>query len=259
MKELYPLIFKRKSFHLFRNNKTKEYHKDFNTITNLELDEIYAKFQTITPLIKDIKVDIKIVKEFETNSKRGAEYAILFYSEKKENYLQNIGFIGEILDLYLVDKNIGTLWYGVGKTKDTKYNGLEFVTMMLICKVPKDSFRKDMFASKRKEVSKMWSGSKYLDIANIVRFAPSSCNTQPWKVLEKANILEVYRFKKEGKRGIMPEGRVIYQNLIDIGIFFCFTLIVLDHFNIPYKYKVLPDSEDNKDELSLDFEIEIIE
>ena len=33
--------------------------------------------------------------------KRGQEYCILFYSEKKENYLQNIGYLGEQLDFIL--------------------------------------------------------------------------------------------------------------------------------------------------------------
>ena len=42
----------------------------------------------------------------------------LLYSEKKDNYLQNIGYIGEQLDLYLVSKNIGTLWFGIGKVKE---------------------------------------------------------------------------------------------------------------------------------------------
>ena len=41
MKELYPLIFKRKSYHLFRNNKTMEYYKDSYNITDNELNDIY--------------------------------------------------------------------------------------------------------------------------------------------------------------------------------------------------------------------------
>ena len=33
-------------------------------------------------------------------------------------YLQNIGYLGEQLDLYLVSKNIGTLWFGIGKVEE---------------------------------------------------------------------------------------------------------------------------------------------
>ena len=255
MKELYSLIFKRKSYHLFRNNKTMEYYKDSFSITDNEINDIYDTFKNLKPLIADIKVDIKIVKESETSASRGAEYAILFYSEKKDNYLQNIGFIGEQLDLYLASKDIGALWYGAGKTKDNLYNGLSFVTMILICKVPTDSFRKDMFKSKRKELKDIWDGSNYLDVAKIARFTPSSCNTQPWKVKENNNIIEIYRYKKDGKRGIMPINKVVYQNLIDIGIFFCFINIILENNNYSFDYEIYPDNEENYNELNLDFKI----
>ena len=197
------------------------------------------------------------MKENETSANRGAEYAILFYSEKKDNYLQNIGFIGQQLDLYLVSKDIGTLWYGAGKTKEMEYNGLPFVTMMLICKVPTDSFRKDMFKSKRKELTEIWEGTNYLDIAKIVRYTPSSCNTQPWKVKEDNNILNIYRYRKEGKRGIMPIDKVVYQNLMDIGIFFCFLDIVLEFSNYSFDFDIYNDNEKNYNELNLDFKIEI--
>lgn len=248
--KLYDNIFKRKSYHLFRNNKTKELYKDSYQITTEEIDNIYSFFKNIIPLYNDIKVDIKIVEASLTNCNRGEEYCILFYSEKKNNYLQNIGFIGEQLDLYLVDNNIGTLWFGIGKTTEEYYNGLEYITMMAICKVPFNSFRKDMFKSKRKELEEIWSGTNYLDVAKIVRFTPSSCNTQPWKVIENNNTLEVYRYKKPNKRGIMPIDKVIYQNLIDIGIFILFLSIVLLKQGYNYDLELIDDNENNKKELT---------
>ena len=247
---LYDNIFKRKSYHLFRNNKTKELYKDNYHITNEEIDDIYAFFKRIVPLCKDIKVDIKIVDGSSTNCNRGEEFCILFYSEKKNNYIQNIGFIGEQLDLYLVDNNIGTLWYGIGKTDEQYYNGLEYVTMMAICKVPNNSFRKDMYKSKRKPIEEIWEGNNYLDIADIVRFSPSSCNTQPWKVIEITNILEIYRYKKPNKRGIMPIKKVVYQNLIDIGIFILFLSIVLSKNKYKFSLELFDDDENNENELT---------
>lgn len=98
---------------------------------------------------------------------------------KKQNYLQNIGYIGEQLDLYLVSFNIGTLWYGIGITSELLFDGLSFATMMAICKAPSDSFRKDMFKSKRKNSEEIYDGNKYFDVIDIARFSPSSCNTQP--------------------------------------------------------------------------------
>lgn len=224
---MYDMIFKRKSFHLFRNVNVEHISDD-------ELDEIYKKFLTFKPLIGDIKVKIKIEKD-SGSCKRGQEYCILFYSEKKDNYLENIGYLGEQLDLYLVSKNIGTLWFGIGKASEKVYEGLEFVIMMAITKIGSpDKFRKDMFKSKRKDVSEIWSGNNYIDIANIVRFAPSACNTQPWMVEASSEEIRVYRYKKEGKRGIMPKEKVIYYNQIDIGIFLCFMEICFEKCKIMY-------------------------
>ena len=156
------------------------------------------------------------------------------YSEKKDNYLQNIGYLGEQLDLYLVSKNIGTLWFGIGKVKEKKIDKLDFVIMLAIAKVDSsDKFRKDMYKSKRKELKEIWYGDDYLDIANIVRFTPSACNTQPWIVESSKNMLNVYR--KEGKRGIMPKDMVVYYNQIGMGIFLCFLELCLDKNSIEFK------------------------
>lgn len=226
-KKLYEMIFKRKSFHLFRNIGNIRLKED-------ELKNIEKEFYKLKPLVADIKVKIKIVKK--ESILRGQEYCIFFYSEKKDNYLQNIGYLGEQLDLYLVSKNIGTLWFGIGKPDEQQLDGLDFVIMIAIAKVDSpDKFRKDMYKSKRKELSEIWIGDKYLDIANIVRFAPSACNTQPWKVEANNKEIKVYRYRKEGKRGIMPKDKVIYYNQIDIGIFLCFLELCLEHNNINYK------------------------
>ena len=236
---LYDMIFKRKSFHLFRNVGNLN-------LTDGELQGIEDTFYKLKPLYKDIKVKIKITKD--TTCKRGQEYCILFYSEKKDNYLQNIGYLGEQLDLFLVSKNIGTLWFGIGKVREEKLDGLDFVIMIAIKKIDSnDKFRKDMYKSKRKELPEIWQGYKYLDIASIARFAPSACNTQPWLVKEVNNNLEVYRYKKPGKRGIMPIDKVIYYNQIDMGIFLCFLELCLEHNNINYQRDLFIEEDHNKE------------
>ena len=237
---LYEMIFKRKSFHLFRNVGNQK-------ISEEELKDIENKFSDLKPLINDIKVKIKIVKD-STTCRRGQEYCILFYSGKKENYLQNIGYLGEQLDLYLVSKNIGTLWFGIGKVKEKELDGLEFVIMIAIAKVDSaDKFRKDMFKSKRKELSEIWEGNSYLDIANIVRFTPSACNTQPWRVESSESELKVYRYRKNGKRGIMPKNMVIYYNQIDIGIFLCFLELCTEKNNIIYNKELYVEDNHEKE------------
>ena len=230
---LYPMIFKRKSFHIFR---------DIGSIDPHELQYIEEVYKTFTPLIRDIKTAIKIVPADETTCKRGQEYCILLYSEKKENYLQNIGYIGEQLDLYLASLGIGALWFGIGKPDEPTHNGLDFVIMIAIAKMPEDRFRKDMFKSKRKPLQEIWAGEHYCAIGNIVRFTPSACNTQPWKVTAEEKCLTVYRYKKPGKRGIMPADKVVHYNRIDIGIFLCFLELCLMQSGISYERELFTDT-----------------
>lgn len=232
----YEMIFRRKSFHLFRN------------LPDMDLDpetreEIVRQWDRLRPLNLQIRTGIRIVPSGESTCQRGNTHTILFYSERKENWLSNIGYLGMQLDLYLCGKNIGTLWYGIGKEEST-FDGMAFVIMMGIRAVPSTSFRKDMFKSKRKPLSEIWQGKEISGVSDIVRFTPSACNTQPWLVRHKENTLTVYRYRKEGKRGIMPQDRVIYYNRIDIGIFLCMLEILLDHEGISYVRECFCDTDD---------------
>ena len=170
----------------------------------------------------------------------------MFYSEKKENYLQNIGYLGEQLDLYLASKDIGALWYGIGKSTE-QYNNLDFVIMIAIKKIDKSSkFRKDMFKIKRKPLDEIWKGDYIDGVSDIVRFAPSACNSQPWVVKHYDNELSVYRYKKEGRVGIMPEKLVSYFNQIDIGIFICFLDVCLKYKNVLFKKELFFEQKEDE-------------
>ena len=78
------------------------------------------------------------------------------------------------MDLWLADRNIGALWFGIGKPDEESENHMKFVIMIAIAKMPENSFRKDMFKSKRKPLEEIWKG-EVLPFSNIVRFAPSAC------------------------------------------------------------------------------------
>ncbi|MBQ8545309.1 MAG: nitroreductase [Clostridia bacterium] len=235
-KALYPMIFKRKSFHLFSK---------IDHISQSELEHIEKHYKQFTPLSADIKTAIRIVPANKTSCKRWQEYCILLYSERKENYLQNIGYIGEQLDLYLASLGIGALWFGIGKPDERTYNGLDFVIMIAIAKVADNKFRKDMFKSKRKPLDEIWYGEHYRQIGNIVRFTPSACNTQPWKVVAEEKSLTVYRYKKPGKRGIMPADKVAHYNRIDIGIFLCFLELCLMEKGISFEREIFTDTSND--------------
>ena len=191
-----------------------------------------------------------VVKENETTCHRGADYCILFYSEPKGEYLRNIGYIGEQIDLFLTSINIGALWFGIGKPKEKRNNNLEYVIMIAIKRMPENSFRKDMFNSKRKPIEEIWSGEP-LETTNIVRFTPSACNTQPWFVENDGNALSIYRYKKPGKRGIMPIDKVMYYNKIDIGIFLFILETCLYKEKITFQKELFADLSDSEIEKTL--------
>ena len=232
--DFYEEIFKRKSFHLFRGVGQ-------DIITQDELAEIEKAFADFDRLYPDIRTAIRIVPAGSVNFKRDAEYCILIYSEEKDNYLMNAGYIGEQLDLYLVRHDIGSLWYGIGKPDISDFDAMKFVIMIAIHKVNDRSlYRKDMFKAKRKPLGELWSGDDP-GIADVARFSPSACNTQPWYVENRDGILTVYRYRQPGKRGIMPAKSVAYYNRIDIGIYLCILEICMDKKEIGFTRELFID------------------
>ena len=161
--DLFGQIYRRRSQHRFRETEK---------LSDDELRSVSETISAAVPLDSSIRTETAIVPASETSCKLGAEYCILFYSEKKGDWLRNVGYIGEQIDLSLTAQSIGTLWYGFGKTKEKKRNGLDFVIMIAISKVPADSFRVSPSQAKRKPVEKTWNGG-LLSIAETVSLAPS--------------------------------------------------------------------------------------
>ncbi|MCR5607444.1 MAG: nitroreductase [Lachnospiraceae bacterium] len=236
---LYNMIFKRVSFHNFNGTGNEK-------ITDEEIENIKAAWNNFTPLYDDIKTCIKIVKGEETSCKAGEEYCVLIYSEKKNGYLQNVGYIGEQLDLYLAKNNTGSCWYGLGKTEEKNLNDMEFVIMFAIRKVSDESkYRKNLEKIKRKSQEDIWKGESIKGVTDIVRLAPSAVNTQPW-IVENDGTLNVYRNKKNGLIGLISAKVSSYFNIIDIGIFLCYLELSLQHEGIKYTRELFDDEEKDK-------------
>lgn len=234
--DLYSAIFKRKSFHTF-----KGMGKD--PLTEQDLKDIEEICQSLVPLFPDIKTKTRIIKDNKTTRAAGGEYAILFYSEKKENYLQNIGYMGEQLDLLLVEKNLATLWCGLAIPDEPTFEGLDYVILISVAKANDESdFRKDMFKAKRKEIKETWQGPQIEGVTEIARFAPSACNSQPWRITNENNKLTISRYKSPSRIGIMPQNMAPYFNRIDMGIYLLILETCLHHNNIPFQRTLFTDN-----------------
>ena len=115
--------------------------------------------------------------------------------------------------------------------------------LISIRKIDDDTkFRKDMLKSKRKPVEEIWKGETIGGVTDVVRFAPSACNSQPWRVVNDGKNLSVYRRQKPGKVGIMPAALVSYFNRIDMGIFLCFMDLCLKLKGFEYVKEAFCDS-----------------
>lgn len=227
MKKLYPMIFKRKSVRAF--------HKDLH-ISQEDINLIRDYIVNLKPLVDGIRVETRIVPVGSTTCRIG-EYCILIYSEQKENWLQNVGYMFEQLDLYLASINIGTCWYGLGKTSEkAEEDGLKYAIMLAIGKSKEEDFRKDFSGVSRMSAEELWAGEPIEDMAEIIRFAPSACNSQPWRVEHSGNKLTVLRANKLQSK--IPKALLAYFNNIDLGIFLCFVDVVLSKFGIPFVKEV---------------------
>lgn len=223
MKELFDMIFKRKSIRRYDENLS---------ITADEMEEIKQRIVNLMPLVKEVKVKFEIVERKETTSKRG-EYCLLMYSEQKPLYLLNAGYMLEQIDLFLASRNIGSCWYALAKTKELTSDGLDYVIMLAFGKSQSEDFRGNFSKTNRKDLETIWKGEHYLDIGEIVRYAPSACNTQPWRVVSEDNCLRIYRTTQI--KSFMPASKLSYYNSIDMGIFICFLDITLSQKGYMYK------------------------
>lgn len=232
----YNMIFKRKSFRKFSENLK---------LTHEELSAIDEKVKNLIPLIDNMDIKYKIVPREKTTCKRG-EYCLLIYSEEKTNYLLNIGYMFEQLDLYLSSKDIGVCWYGMGKTSEKEYKNLKFIIMMALGKSQPSEFRKDYRKCRRKETDEIWTGdSEFKMVAEVARYAPSACNTQPWRVVCENNKLKIYR--TTNVKSIMPKEKIPFYNSIDMGIFLYFLELTLLYNNISFNKHFC--EEENKSDL----------
>ncbi len=245
----FDMIYKRKSFHLFRGVE--------RSLTEGELEEINTALRACKPLVGGIKVATKIVPANETTCRRGETHCILFYSEKKEGYLENIGYIGEQIDLYLASKDIGALWYGIGKPIEENLSGLEYVIMIAFAKIPPKKLSARICSRQRENCLKISGKARALMRSWTWQDSPpSACNSQPWYVSCEKQKLLVYRHTKPGKFGIMPEGSVSYYNQIDIGIFLVILELCLKHERLVYARSCIFENSGNDMNLLAQYQIQ---
>jgi len=122
--DFYNTIFKRKSI--------RKYKKE--PLESSKLMDLQNFMERLMPLYEDIKTEIVILsdKDIKVLLPIRAPHYIAIYSETKNEYLQNAGFMLQQVDLYLSANGMGACWLGLGlpQKESASRNGLEFVIAM---------------------------------------------------------------------------------------------------------------------------------
>lgn len=198
---LYNTIEKRTSIRKYQN-------KGFDSIV---FSKVKALISNINPLYKEIGVRLALVHEDVKSAGMGflnghvkiqAPYCLAAVSEKRDGYMENIGFIQEQTVLELTAMGIGTCWLGTFNNQalrqHLKVNDNEVITNVISLGYPEEKsfrnggFRKLVGSKRRKDTEiafyKRWgeNSSAFLDSNPLLRkilqasiLAPSGGNKQP--------------------------------------------------------------------------------
>lgn len=139
---------------------------------------------------------------------------LLMFSQNRENYLQNIGFIFQQVDLYLQSNGIGSCWIGAGSPKGYENpNPEEDFVIMMIFGNPKGELYREITQFERKIICEI--SDRRDDRLMPARYAPSAANTQSWYFTHNDDgSYNVYR----NKRRIRLNKKMDKWNQVDIGI-----------------------------------------
>ena len=242
--KLYEVIFKRKSVRKY----------DLALLDEKTLAEIAEFIDHVKPLFPEIKTKISIVgqEEVKVLLPIKAPHYLLFYSEEKEGYLTNAGYMLQQIDLFLSSNGLGSCYLGMAHpAKATKEinngSGLEFVIAYAFGNATESVHRTDVSAFKRNALSEIFNftqGFELSQVANLdkileaVRIAPSASNSQPWFFTmgntqgntqgnNQGNvIIHAYCCKPNIIKALLYEK----VNKIDMGIVFCHVGVAAKHF-----------------------------
>lgn len=221
--DLYPQIFRRKSI--------RDY--DLTPLEDFVLENIVEQINNLEPLCDEIKVELKIVSQNDVNPRmmKKAPHYIAVFSENKEGYKTNVGFMLQQIDLFFSANGLGSCWQGIPKLKKhiLESSNLEFIILMAFGKANTQLHRTSTLEFKRKPLTKISNIKNEGDVGALLeaaRLAPSATNSQPWFFKGDNHIIHAYVVKPNILRAIMLKRYI----LIDMGIVLYHLKLAAEHF-----------------------------
>lgn len=172
---------------------------------------IQEKIQEVVPLFDHIDYRVELVETF--GDKKEAPYHLLFCGEEQEKSLENIGFIGQQISLYLSEIGLGSCWKM--KKPAVQPSGSLPVVISMAFGLPAEELYRKQEDFKRKKLSEIAEGSD--SRLEAARLAPSGLNAQDWYFIVENGQIHCYRKKPNLLTGFVKNK----LNPIDIGIALC--------------------------------------
>jgi len=201
MKEI---IRKRKSIRKF----------DMTPLDAAVLEKVTNHFNNLVPLYSTIDYSIEVVSKTKGIFNIKAPHYLIFGSKEKEGCLENIGFIGQQMDLFLSASGLGACWLGASKPTDKEESALPYIICIAFGN-PSEQLYREQSEFKRKSLADISEGED--DRLEAARLAPSGVNAQNWYFIAESGKIHCYRKKPNPLLGLIL-GRM---GSIDLGIAIC--------------------------------------
>ena len=187
---------------------------DMTGLDAAALETVRKKIASVTPLYPDIRYSIEIVSKTKGIFGIKAPHYLIFRSEEKDGAYENIGFVGQQMNLFFAESGLGACWLGMAKPEEQEAGALPFVISMAFGK-PDEPLYRDPTDFKRKPLPEISEG---VDVRlEAARLAPSGMNTQGWYFIADNGKIHCYCKKPGALLGFMT-GKL---GGIDMGIALC--------------------------------------
>lgn len=191
---------------------------DMTPLDKNVLDDIRAFGSTLKSLDTSIKTRFEIIgiDSVKCILPWKTPHYIAVFSEEKEGYLTNAGFMFQQLDLYMQSLGIGCCWLGMGKYNPgeevERASDLPFVIMISFGRA-KGSPHRELSEFKRKPLAEISDiADERLESAHL---APSGKNAQPWFFLHDGDVIHTYHVHIP--RGLLKKKEPDNVSFIDVG------------------------------------------
>jgi len=188
------------------------------------LESVRSEIGKVKPLYPDIKYSIEITSKTKGILGVKAPHFLIFGSEVKDGSYENIGFIGQQLDLYFSANGLGACWLGASKPGEAMESDLPYVIALAFGK-PAEPLHRDLSAFKRKTLAAISEGSD--PRLEAARLAPSGVNMQNWFFIADSGKIHCYLKKPNPLLGLM----IGKMGLIDLGIAVCHIAMESENFS----------------------------